>query len=116
MAARTQNLPAKTGYIYGKLSLNEGFDREKKKFMSEDQLDAEVARAGMKLIEKKRFEVKGFPAFSYIVRTKDGKVVCSLFLATLIDTNVLHFGYRPPNNDLDPAKKVWARLLSSLGE
>ncbi len=115
-AAKTQDLPAKTGYIYGKLSLNEGFDRTNGKFTSEDQAEVQLAQAGMKLIEKKRAEVRGFPMFSYIFQAKDGTVVCSLFVATLIDSNVLYFGYRPPNNDLRTAKKVWAHLLASLDE
>jgi hypothetical protein len=115
-AAKSQDLPAKTGYIYGKLTPNEGFDRKKKKFTSEDEVDAQIAKTGMTLIEKKCLEAKGFPLFSYIVEAKNGTVICSLFVATLVDTNVLYIGYRPPNNDLRTAKKVWTRLLTSLGE
>jgi hypothetical protein len=115
-AAKTQDLPAKTGYIYGKLSTNEAFDRQKGKFTSENEIEAQIGQASMELIEKKRIEVRGFPMFSYIVRANNGNVVCSLFVATLVDTNVLYFGYRPPNNDLRTAKEVWAHILGSIGE
>lgn len=112
--AKSQNLPAKTGYIYGKLSTNEAFDRKEEKFTLEKSLEAELAQADMKLIEKKRFEVSGFPILAYIVKAKNGNVVCSLFVATMIDTNVLYFGYRPPNNDLLLAQKTWGRILGSI--
>jgi hypothetical protein len=113
-AAKSQDLPKKTGYIYGKLTPNEGFDKKHGKFTSEDQVESQMAQAGMKLIEKKRFDANGFPVFSYLMQGKDGTIVGSAFVATMIDTNVLYFGYRPPNNDLKVAKKVWQRLLESL--
>lgn len=115
-AAKSQDLPAKTGYIYGKLSPNEGFDQKTGKFTSEDQAEAQAAQMGMELIGKQRIEVNGFPAFSYIVRVKNGAVVCSLFVATLVESNVLFISYRPPNNDLRLAKEVWSHLLASLGK
>jgi hypothetical protein len=113
-AAKSQDLPKKTGYVYGKLTPNEGFDKKKGKFTSEDNFQSQLAQAGMKVIEKKRFDANGFPVFSYLVRGKDGTIVGSAFVATVIDTNVLYFGYRPPNNDLKVAQKVWQRLLDSL--
>ncbi len=112
--AKSKDLPAKTGYIYGKLSPNEAYDRERGKFMSEDQVEAQLAQAGVELIERKRFEAKGYPVFAYIVRAKNGTVVCSLFVGTLIDTNVLYFGYRPPKNDLKVGRQIWAHILDSL--
>lgn len=114
LAAKSENLPTKTGYLYGKVSTDEGFDQKKGKFTSEDRAEAQLAEGGMKLIEKQRIVVHGFPAFSYIVRAKDGTIVCSLFVATLMNTNVLYFGYRPPNNDLGTAKEVWAHVLASI--
>jgi hypothetical protein len=113
-AVKTQDLPSKTGYIYGKLTPNEAFDRSSGKFTSEGQLEAQCARAGMELIERKRFEAKGYPVFAYIVKSKNGTVVCSMFVGTLIDTNVLFFGYRPPKNDLKIGRVVWSHILDSL--
>jgi hypothetical protein len=113
-AVKTKDLPSKTGYIYGKLTPNETYDRSTGKFMSEDQLEVQIAQAGMELIERKRFEAKGHPVFAYIIKAKNGTVVCSLFVGTLIDTNVLYFGYRPPKNDLKIGRVVWSHILESL--
>ncbi|MCC6416268.1 MAG: hypothetical protein IT582_10205 [Opitutaceae bacterium] len=45
-AVKTQDLPSKTGYIYGKLTPNEAYDRSTGKFTSEGQLEAQIAQAG----------------------------------------------------------------------
>lgn len=113
-AVKTQDLPSKTGYIYGKLTPNEAYDRSTRKFTTEDQLEAQAAQAGLEVLERKRFEAKGYPVFAYIVKAKNGTVVCSMFVGTLIDTNVLYFGYRPPKNDLKIGRAVWSHLLDSL--
>lgn len=113
-AVKTQDLPAKTGYIYGKLTPNEAYDRDTGKFTSEDQLEAQAAQAGMEVIERKRFEARGYPVFAYIVKAKNGTVVCSMFVGTLVDTNVLYFGYRPPRNDLKIGRAIWSHILDSL--
>ena len=113
-AVKTQDLPSKTGYIYGKLTPNEAYDRSAGKFTSEDQLEAQAAQTGMEVIERKRFEARGYPVFAYIIKTKNGTVVCSIFVGTLIDTNVLYFGYRPPKNDLKVGLAIWSHILDSL--
>jgi len=112
--ARTGDLPSKTGYIYGKVSTNEGYNQATGKFSSEDQLDAQFASQGMTVIERRRFKTKGYPVLSHIVRMRDGKVVCQMYVGTLISSNAIFISYRPPNNDLKVGVEVWGKVLEAL--
>lgn len=111
---KTQDLPARSGYIYGKVSLDVGFDKTTGKFTSEDKFEADMAEAGMKVMEKKRFDVKGYPVLASILKAKDGTIVCSMYLGMLIETNALYFGYIPPRNNLATGRAVWNHLLESI--
>lgn len=114
--ARTGDLPLKTGYIYGKISTNEGYDQSTGKFTSEDQLDALLAGQGMAVVERQRFQAKGYPVLSHILKTRDGKVICQMYVGTLISSNAIFIGYRPPNNDLKVGMELWGRILDGLRE
>ncbi len=111
---RSDNLPVKTGYLYGKVSMNVGFDQRKGKFSDEDAFEGQLAKAGMTLVEQKRFEVNGYPVWSLIVRQKDGKVIYSMYIAMLIESNALYIVYRPPTNDLATGRAAWNRFISSI--
>ncbi len=113
-ATRTGTAQAKSGYLYGKISLDEAFDINTGKFSSEDSFETDMAEGGLKVIQKKRFDVSGYPVLSAILQAQDGTIVCSLFLGTLIDTNVLYFGYRPPMNSLPTGRKVWGHITNSI--
>jgi|LakMenE18May11ns_1017448.scaffolds.fasta_scaffold9837399_2 hypothetical protein len=113
-AARTGDLPSKTGYIYGKVSMNAGYNQATGKFTSEDQLDAQFAAQGMTIIERQRFKTKGYPILSHIVRMRDGKVICQMYVGTLISSNAIFISYRPPNNDLKVGVEVWGKVLEAL--
>ena len=113
-AAKSQDLPSKTGYIYGKLSLDVGFDRTSGRFTIEPGFEAQAAQNGMEIIEHKRFQAVGRPVLAYMLRAKNGNLVCSMYIATGIDSNAVYIAYRPPMNDVATTRVVWSRLVGSL--
>ncbi len=111
---KTGDLPKKTGSIRGKITMNEEYSIEKGKFSSEDTFKEEMKEAGMTLLDSKRTVVNGYPVLAYLVKTKGGKTIGMVYVAMNIDSNVLFFGYTPPNNDQKIGKEVWSHMVSSL--
>jgi hypothetical protein len=111
---KTDILPKKTGSIRGQISMSEAYSKDKGKFSSEESLKADLKKVNMTLIETKRFVINGYPVFAYLVKAKNGTIVGAINVATMIDTNVLFFGYTPPNNDLELGKEVWNHMVSSI--
>ena len=115
-AKKSKNLPVKTGYIYGKLSLDFGFEREKNKFTNEDDLEEQMKKVEMKLISKKRLEVNGYPVISIIGQNKKGNVMCAMYVGMLIETNAVLIVYVPPENNLMIGQVAWNKVVASLKE
>jgi hypothetical protein len=114
-AILTKDLPVKTGYLCGRVTENMAFDKSTGKFTTEeDDYEAQASKAGGSLMEKKRFEVKGHPVFSFIFRDKNGVVICGMYVAMLIEDNVLFIVYHPPMNDLTTGCTVWNHIVTSL--
>ncbi|MBI5767178.1 MAG: hypothetical protein HZA93_05235 [Verrucomicrobia bacterium] len=113
-AARTQDLPGKTGFVYGKLSLDVGFDQTRGRFTIEDDFESKAAQSGLEILSRRKLEIKGHAILDYMTRARNGNIVCSLYIATRIETNALYIAYRPPGNDLTHAKEVWNRMVGSV--
>lgn len=111
---KTDILPKKTGSIRGQISMSEAYLKDTGKFSSEESLEADLKEANMTLIDTKRFMIDGYPVFAYLVKAKNGIIVGAIHVAMMIDTNVLFFGYTPPNNDLKLGKEVWNHMVSSI--
>jgi hypothetical protein len=45
---------------------------------------------------------------------RDGKVICQMYVGTLISSNAIFISYRPPNNDLKVGVEVWGKVLEAL--
>ncbi len=110
----TMNLPSKTGYIYGKVSMDVGFDQKTNQFTNEDDLEMQMKEIGMKLIEKKKMRVNGYPILSFIGEAKNGHVMCGMYVGMLIETNTVLVVQVPPGNDLKLGQASWGRIVSSL--
>ncbi len=112
-AARTQDLPADSGYFTTKISTNEFFNGGR--FDLENGFESRLQSGGLELLEKQRFQVGGHPAIAFAAKIKsNGNSVASLFVATGKGSQVAFVAYRPPNNDWNHGKAVWSRFLSSL--
>jgi hypothetical protein len=97
-AARQGTLPAGNGFIYGKISLDVGYDVARDSF-GEESLESEMSAAGMQLHKKKRHRVGAFPVLDLEIVAPGGTRVCARYIATLVSTNVLYIAYRPAGND-----------------
>ena len=113
-AVKTQDLPKKNGYIYGKVSLDMAYDADKGKFANEAKFEAEMKKAGFKFLELKRQKINGHPILSFMAKDKKGHLVNAMYVATLVDTNVIYIAYQSPENDLKTAQSVWKHILASL--
>jgi hypothetical protein len=115
VAAKSQDLPTKTGYIYGKISLDVGYDRLSDRFTGEDGMQTKLNQSGLDLLEMKRVTVGIYPILSVVSRARStGNIVCAMYVGTLIDTNVLYIAYRPPENNLTRGSEIWRHILESM--
>lgn len=108
------DLPKKTGYIYGKISTDEGYDQKTGKFTSEENFRKILAESGLSLVESKRFDMKGYPILAFMVKTEEGNMIYSMYVATKIDTNVAYISYTAPSGDAVLGKAVWKHIVESL--
>lgn len=119
-AAESGDLP-KTGYVWGKISLNVGWLPDQKKFSHEDGLKAQMAAAGHQLITQKKRNVGGFAVIASIVSLKgeDGskQLIYSAYIATNIETNCIYLSYSPPSDfSKEQAAKVWDAIIDSISK
>ena len=92
-----------------------GFDERTGKFTTEeDEFETQVSKAGGSVIERKLFKVKRHPVFSFIIQDKNGVVVCGMYVAMLIEDNVLFIVYHPPMDNLTAGRTVWNHIVTSL--
>jgi len=110
----TGSLPAKHGYLFGKLTLNVGYNQATKTFSLEEKFKTEYEENGFKVISYKKHHVGGYPVFSSILKSPEGKIASMTYIATLIDTNTLLVNYLPENNDLNKAKAINSGLVTEL--
>lgn len=103
------SLPADNGYVYGKVSLDVAYDAARDSFGDED-LEAQLAAAGARLSGKKRHKVARYPTLVMQITASNGNVVCAMYIATLVSTNVLYIAYRPAGNNA----ALCGRFLTSL--
>ncbi|WP_395747526.1 hypothetical protein [Prosthecobacter sp.] len=118
--AESGDLP-KTGYVWGKISLDVGWLAEQKKFSHEDDLKAQLAAAGHQLAVQKRRDAGGFAVFASIVNFKleDGsrRPVYSAYIATNIESNCIYLSYSPPADfSAAQAAKVWDKIVESISK
>lgn len=111
-ALASHKLPANTGYMYGKLSLNAGYLPETDHFTV---LDDDAAAAGMTILSQEQFSVGGHSVLLMEVKIdKLERKVWSLWIAMNVDTNAAYFTFVPPNNDTALGDCYWQYLKQVL--
>ncbi|MDB6132993.1 MAG: hypothetical protein JWM59_1236 [Verrucomicrobiales bacterium] len=121
-AAASGDLPVKTGYIYGKISMSMAWLPDKKKFSGEAGYKESLKEDGITLISERHRDANGYPVWASIASAKseDGKSIKRLYmayLATKIETNCIYIAYMPPAK-LPEAEsdKIWNSIIDSIGK
>lgn len=109
------SLPSGNGYIYGKVSLDVGYDAATESF-GEENIEAQLKQAGIEILNKKRYEVAGYPALNMEIRAPNGSLVCAMYVATLVSSNTLYIGYRPAGNDRAQCARFHGSLQSNKSQ
>ncbi len=118
--AESGDLP-KTGYVWGKISLDVGWLADQKKFSQEDGLKEQLAAAGHEFVSQKKRNAGGFAVLAFIANFKmeDGnrRTVYSAYIATNIETNCIYLSYSPPADfSAAQADKVWNSIIESISK
>jgi len=114
-ASRSDDLPLESGWIYGELSGGVAFNLATKKFIGIDVTSQELSRNGFKVLGTAYGTSNGFPiVFVEILHKPTNKPIYMMYVATLLEENVLVVSYRPPNNNRVIGDAVWAALKKSV--
>lgn len=115
--AASGDLPVDTGYFYGKISRDVGYDAGKKLFVGFEDRDpaAAMKAAGIKDFTWERADLHGYPAIFCRLKTPGTKQVQhSVYIASLSESLVFYVSYTPPLGDPAGGEKTWSRFRSGL--
>ena len=108
----TGDLPAKHGYMYGKTSLDVGFDAEQGIFLgAEDQRSRDRAKQYFSKLQIKRADICDHPVLLVKLREKGSKkYVFAAYISPDSDMNVFYIAVRPANN----SKKIGDKFFDLI--
>jgi hypothetical protein len=114
---KTGDLPAKNGYMYGKVSLDVGYDKSKDIFIgAEDPQSIEKAKTVFSDVKIERLKVADHAVLLVTMSQKQtGKFAYAMYVATGIDTNTVYVAFRPAGNSGEIGEFVWSALRQKLG-
>jgi hypothetical protein len=124
---QTNDLPAKTGYFFGRLTLNVGYDAGTGSFICGPNCDEKALMRQVKdAADDAQFErrtVNGMPillieidAVSKLKTAGGATKMYMAYIATLIDTNVALITYLPPSQSPDQGRAAWTAFRQALVE
>ena len=113
-ADRSGDLPIEHGFMYGKITLNVGYDGRKDRFVGvEDQDIDQIPQQGIERYQMQRFLAGEHPVL-LLSYTLNDKHIAGAYVATLIDSNVVYIAFRPANNDRNLAQTFIQRMGERL--
>jgi hypothetical protein len=122
-ARKTNTVPQRNGYFYGRLTPNTGYDDAKGEFIcgvdcDETDIPKQFSDLGIP-VKMERARANGIPLLFLEADTSKmkgaaTKKIYMAYIATLVDTNVFLISYRPPSNSDDQGAAVWAYFKKSL--
>lgn len=99
-ARSSGDLPIASGYMYGKVSLDVGYDRGRNVFIGAEDLRATLEQEGFDVTAIRRADRNGHALlFVRASHRESRKPVYGLYVATGIDTTAVYLAWRPPGND-----------------
>ena len=111
------DLPTDTGYFYSKVSLNVGYDAERKIFVGVEDRDpaAEMRQQGIEDFEWERTAVRGYPAIFTRFRDPSTKrTVHAAYIVSQEGSGVFYIAYVPPDGDPSAGAETWKAFRSAL--
>lgn len=112
-AKKSHNLPAKTGYLYGKLSLDVGYDAQRDIFPGVDP--TALPPGAFSNLRLYRATVGGHALLFYeITIDKLDRKVYSLYVALNRGNQTAYLTYVPPNNDKRLGDCHWMAFRESV--
>lgn len=122
---QTNDLPAKTGYFLGRLTLNVGYDARIDSFICGPNCDEKALMQQVKdAADDAKFErhtVNGIPillieieAVSKLKTAGGATRMYMAYIATLIDTNVALILHLPPSQSPDQGRATWTAFRQAV--
>jgi len=108
------DLPIKKGFMYGKITMNVGYDINKDLFMGiEDAETQKEMTAYFDELSVQRAEANGYPVLLVKMINKELKQPSYLmYIATKISTNAVVIAYIPPKYSVEKGDYVWQKQLA----
>jgi hypothetical protein len=117
---RDPDVTIRDGFFSVTISMNVGYDRGRDVFFGggaedgdETTMAAEFARAGVRDVAVERYAVSGIPVL-FVDGWQGQRRVAMCYLATLIDTNVVHLFYSHPTPFREVDGQRWAEMKGAL--
>lgn len=114
-ARRSGDLPVANGFMYGKVSLDVGYDAERDVFIGAEDIETELRKAGYDGVRTEKIERNGHALlFVEAIERKENKPLYSLFVATGPGTTVVFIAWRPPDNDRRIGDCFWKAFRDTV--
>lgn len=115
-ASRTGKLPSKNGYMYGKISLEVGYDKDSDMFIgAEDPGFLSQAKSTFTSLTMERCRFESYPVLLFTAEMPGSRnLVYAAYVATGIDTNTVYLAVRPPKNSRAIGDQIFRALKASL--
>ncbi len=109
-----RRLPADAPYMFGNMAPPVRFDRATGKFSGEDQLRSQLASAGLRLLDIRKWQAQGLPVLAINAQGSDGRPIQVIYIATLKDSYCLCITLRPEAGDAAAAVRLWRESALSI--
>ncbi|MEN3110473.1 hypothetical protein ACFONG_09865 [Uliginosibacterium paludis] len=110
----TRQLPADAAYLFGNMAPPVRFDRASGKFSGEDQLRSQLAAAGVRLLDQRKWQANGLPVLAIKAVGSDGRPIQVVYIATLADSYCLYITLRPAAGDAEGDERLWQQGALSI--
>jgi hypothetical protein len=114
-ARRSHDLPVRTGYMYGKLSLDVGYDARNDVFLGVEDAKEAFGAQGMSDLHLERAKAGNHAIlFMDVVLTKVDRKIYSMYIALNVATNAAYLTYVPPKNDRALGDCYWKNFKAAV--
>jgi len=112
---KTGDMPVKTGYVYGKISTDVGYDQSSDTFSGSENMKQQLEGHGLHLISSERIKVNGYAIMlmQIMFKAKNMKIY-SMYVGTNAGTSAVYVNFHPPANDIALGDCYWQALKSTL--